>query len=381
MQQFSPNYDHPQIGIIFNAQNRPIMKFHNLTYFTAIIFISLIAFYSCQKEPNEKVDKVISSKDPQALSSSIKVWHGIRTQGNPPAEKGNALQLDNTLTDPLYAIAGRYAIIQPQVISGDVAGYYLKINGAPDYFKVDYTKPRNVRQIQHRNMRVFGLDSAGGNLDSAIVIVLPSNLHVPDTICMTYWAYDNTGNVSNPVDVCVIINSLGTDANGTWLNGNWKYTAEWDNSSPHDTIIYNKWTTMGGYYCSNGMLQWSDYPISGQPFIVADSFFYRKADLTYGTNGGLKYEVDDSWKEIDYYNSSCSNFMFAPTQNEAESLTGAWSYNSTTHKLIIVFEFDDAGIPVEEAYEFDAIKVNDKNMILVDNSDPTDPYYSRFEKF
>jgi hypothetical protein len=32
------------------------------------------------------------------------------------------------------------------------------------------------------------------------------------------------------------------------------------------------------------------------------------------------------------------------------------------------------GIPVEDAYEFDVIKVNDKNVILVDNSDPTDPY-------
>ena len=53
---------------------------------------------------------------------------------------------------------------------------------------------------------------------------------------------------------------------------------------------------------------------------------------------------------------------------------------TTTHKLIIVFEFDDAGIPVEEAYEFDAVQVNNKNVILVDNSDPSDPYYSRFEK-
>lgn len=94
----------------------------------------------------------------------------------------------------------------------------------------------------------------------------------------------------------------------------------------------------------------------------------------------MKYEVDDSWKEIDYYNSSCLNFTFAPIQNEAETLAGVWSCNSTTHKLVIVFEFGDSGIPVEEAYEFDAIEVNDKNVILI-NSDSSDPYYSRFEKF
>lgn len=359
------------------------MKFRKPAYSAAILFASLIVFYSCQKEPKEKVDKVISSKDPVALSSAIKVWHGLRTQGNPPQEKGTALQLDDSFSDPLFAIAGRYAIIQPQVISGDVAGYYLKINGASDYFKVDYTKPRITgRKIQPKRANtVFRLDSAGGNLDSAIVIVLPSDLHVPDTICMTYWAYDNSNNVSNPVDVCVIVKSLGTDANGGWLGGTWKYTAEWDNSSSHDTIIYNRWVAIGGYYCNNGTLQWSDFAMPGQPFLAADSFYYRKADLTCASNGGLKYEVDDSWKYIDYVNSSCSSILVSPVENEAENVTGAWSYNSTTHKLVIVFEFDDSGIPVEDAYEFDVIKVSDKNMILVDNSDPTDPYYSRFEKF
>lgn len=358
------------------------MKFRNLAYFVSLFLAAIIAFYSCQKEPNEKMEKVISSKDPQSVSSSIKVWHGLRTQGNPPAEKGADLQLDNS-TDLLYAIAGRYAIIQPEVISGDVAGYYLKIDGAADYFKVDYTKPRNTgRQMPKKTNRFLRMDSLGGNLDSAIVIVLPANLHVPDTICMTYWAYDNSGNVSNPIDVCVIVTSLGTDANGNWLNGTWKYTAQWDNSSPHDTVIYNKWTgyAWGGYYCNNGLLQWSDVPMPGQSFLATDSVFYRKADLTYGTNGGLKYEIDDSWKDIDYTAATCSNIIFKPVENEAEMLTGAWSYNSTTHKLIIVFEFDDAGIPVEEAYEFDAVQVNNKNVILVDNSDPSDPYYSRFEK-
>jgi hypothetical protein len=360
------------------------MKFSNLACLSSIFIISIITFYSCQKEPKEKIDKVISSKDPQSVSSSIKVWHGIRTQGNPPAEKGSVLQLDNTLAGPLYAIAGRYAIIQPEVIAGDVAGYYLEINGASDYFKVDYTKPRNTgRQKPKKTNSFLRMDSLGGNLDSAIVIVLPANLHVPDTICMTYWAYDNSGNVSNPVDVCVIISSLGTDANGNWLNGTWKYTAQWDNSSAHDTIVYNKWTdyAWGGYYCNNGLLQWSDVVVPGQSFLVTDSSFYRKADLTYGINGGLKYEIDDSWKDIDYMNATCSNIVFRPVENEAEILTGAWSYNSATRKLIIVFEFDDAGIPVEEAYEFDVIKVNDKNVILVDNTDPSDPYYSRFEKF
>jgi hypothetical protein len=363
------------------------MRSHSISA-VAILFCSLfLVFYSCQKEPKEKVDNTISSKNPQQLSSSLKVWHGTRTQGTPPAPKGTALQLDNSATDPIFAFAGRYAIIQPEVISGDVSGYYLRVNGASEYFKVDYSKPRNINgrliRPKHSSTVFARMDSTGGNLDSAIVIVLPSNLQIPDTICVTYWAYDNAGNISNAVSVCIIINSLGADANGAWIDGTWKLTAQWEDNFPHDTVVYNRWVTeeQGGLYCDNGMLQWSDYPIPGKPFLANDSIFYRKVNLTYGSNGGLKYEIDDSWKTIDDANTTCSNIVFNPVENEAESFTGAWSYNSTTHKFVIVFEFDDAGVPVEEAYEFDAVKLNDKSMILIDNTDPSDPYYSRFEKF
>lgn len=357
------------------------MKFRNLAYLALIFSTSIITFYSCQREPNEKIDKVISSKDPQSVSSSIKVWHGLRTQGNPPAEKGTNLQLDNSSPNLLYAIAGRYAIIQPEVISGDVSGYYLKINGATDYFKVDYTKPRNTGRQKPKKAGFFRMDSLGGNLDSAIVIVLPSNLHVPDTICVTYWAYDNNGNVSNAISVCIIVSSIGTDANGAWMNGEWKLTAQWENNFPHDTVIYNRWYSDpegDGYYCNNGVLTALSLP-SSQTFLATDSVFYAKANIILASNGALGYEYNSSWKIIDFPVSSCSTLKF-PTENESDVLTGAWSYNSATHKLILVLEFDDMGVPIEEAFEFDAIKVSDKNMILVDNTDPSDPFNSRFEK-
>jgi hypothetical protein len=88
-----------------------------------------------------------------------------------------------------------------------------------------------------------------------------------------------------------------------------------------------------------------------------------------------------SWKGLDYVNSACPNLILEPVESDSGAMTGAWSYNSATHKLIIVFEFDEAGLPVEEASEVDAIQVNNRNLVIVDNSDPTDPYYTRFERF
>jgi hypothetical protein len=80
----------------------------------------LLMISSCQKELNPKIDEPINSDNPQSLSASLKVWHGVRTQGQPPAPSGGGLQLDNSATGPIYAFAGRYAIFKPEVISGDI---------------------------------------------------------------------------------------------------------------------------------------------------------------------------------------------------------------------------------------------------------------------
>src|SRR4051812_19830653 len=121
------------------------MRIPNFVCLAAGLISLLVLLNSCQKEPKEKIDDQLSSKDPKALSSSIRVWHGTRTHGNPPAQSGSNIQLDNSSSDPVLAFAGRYAIIQPQVLSGsNINGYYVKLNGANEYFKVDYTKPRNI---------------------------------------------------------------------------------------------------------------------------------------------------------------------------------------------------------------------------------------------
>jgi hypothetical protein len=49
--------------------------------------------------------------------------------------------LDATANPTVKALAGRYATILPEVISGDVQGYYVGIAGSGQYFKVDYTNP------------------------------------------------------------------------------------------------------------------------------------------------------------------------------------------------------------------------------------------------
>jgi hypothetical protein len=383
------------IVITFINLNQTNMRLRSLQLTLLMIFTSLLTLVSCQKEfnPGDDDQKKLSSKDPVALSKAIKVWHGVRTQGAPPAPRGTDLQLDNSTSEPLKAFAGRYAIIKPEILTGDVQGYYVALNGANEYFKVDYTKPRDLPGRQagsiHRRNKPFQAADASrqqrnGNVDSSIVVVLPASIQVPDTFCVTYWAYDSVGNISNPVTTCIIVNNLGTDANGGWLIGNWKITSTWD-SYGRDTVIYNKWIVSDDmvYYCHLDSSTGSTYlaPVNnGTPALGADSIFYRKLDLTIGVNGGQKYEDDESEKDLDYMNSTCSNILFYPTSNYTDIITGAWSFNSATNKVTLIFEFDDMGVPIVEAWEYDVIKLNNNHFIMIDNTYPADPFYIRWQK-
>lgn len=364
------------------------MKTRSLSFF--LCFFTLLYSTSCKKtDVKEPETPVLSSKDPQAVSAAVKVWHGERLQGNAPAPRGSGLELNASM--PItHAFAGRYAIIEPVIMQGDVAGYYLQINGSKEHFKIDYSKPRGGRVgTQNKKSRFVtqGGRVQNGNADSAIVIALPASLQVPDTLCVSFCAYDAQGNISNVISTCIVVNSLGADAAGSFLNGSWRQTAYWDSASTaHDTVIYNKWVAPlyhPGYICDpnpntgNNMLT---YNFNNSTSVVSDSTFYEKWNFTFGSNGGMAYAYQEKWKSVDMTASTCSQYVFNPIEDYADNFTGAWNYNSTTGKMVLVLEFDDAGIPSLEAWEFDVVKISNNHILLVDNLILGYPSYFRLEK-
>ena len=79
--------------------------------------------------------------------------------------------------------------------------------------------------------------------------------------------------------------------------------------------------------------------------------------------------------------SSCSQYVFSPVEETVQHFIGAWNYNTATGKMVLIFEFDDAGNPTLEAWEYRVVKLNSNHMILVDESyGPTYVYNIRFEK-
>jgi hypothetical protein len=349
-------------------------------------FIAITTFllYSCQRDVEGTLtdQSKVSSKDPAKLSASLKVWHGTRTTGNAPAPTGNIPSIDPTTNPTVKAFAGRYAIIKPEVLSGNIAGYYVGLANAGQYFKVDFKKPRDIpgRPGKPRHSSLSQRVHTG-NADSSIVIVLPPYINVPDTFCVTYCPYDSLGNIGQPVTTCIIVTSLGAGTGNGWLQNDFKLTASWDVTggvrTGIDTIIYNKWMPEGdGYYCNGGIINGGAI-FNGFTPIVNDSIYYRKNNIRFAINGAFDYKDFEDDKNLDASLSTCSLFSFMPVSNYTDSLTGGYSFNPITNKLVFIWEFDSQGIPDPDYWEYDVIKINDNHFIL---RDPIDNYSIRFER-
>ena len=89
---------------------------------------------------------------------------------------------------------------------------------------------------------------------------------------------------------------------------------------------------------------------------------------TFIVSGCMKAEQKNNssdYKEFNYSSSSCSNYVFN-TLTDSDQITGAWSYNSTTGKMILIFDFDAMGGSDPEAYEYSLIKLNNNKLYLYD---------------
>jgi hypothetical protein len=350
--------------------------------------IAVVAFVACRKTTDSGT---ISAADVSKISTSLTVWHGKNTKGTVPTNPGGSIILDST-QQTIVSYKGGYVVIHPNVQNGTVAGYYVQIDGANSYFKVDYStsqqrpvltqRPAIGAQQHQRVRRKFlsrPVDSTSNSADSAIVIQLPDNI-APGTFCMQYWAYDANGYTSAPVTVCVTIDQLGASDGSSWT-GNWNITrykyepyddgydeyitdTTWHNN-PYDT------TNIDGYYkqfCVDGHLSYdsgsyydpnTNQSITGpsEAILVPDIYWYNNFIFTLSANGAWTDKGSDGEKYYNGYYGSCDSLSYYYTKSEDSfSDIGGWSYNAGTNKFTIV-EKDSIG-SVEDTWvdEFDVLQ-------------------------
>ena len=142
----------------------------------------------------------------------------------------------------------------------------------------------------------------------------------------------------------------------------------WESVNGKDTTYYDG-------YCVDGRPSYSCDSIICSDLIFATHISSYNDVMTFGKTGALQYKSDGFDKSVLIDSSSCSNLKYESTPF-SEEINGAWSYDVTSKKITLVFDFDELGFPDPEAIEFELVKV-DNNKIYLKESDG---WIMRFEK-
>ncbi|HEY1166872.1 MAG TPA: hypothetical protein VGE90_16970 [Chitinophaga sp.] len=329
-----------------------------------------IALYACKKDNdnnNDNGDNTTKQIDPanaKELTAAVKVFHGTSVAGAMPLAAGTgapvlAAQSNN---QSVMAINGRYAVITPEVESGDISGYYAKVTGADSYFKVDYSKPVNGRKKPALQSGLFKV--TGGNADSAIVIVLPVNVK-PGTFCVEYAAYDAQNRISNLIKVCVTVIAAGTDESGKAILGSWRLNREQHNGVWEDP--YKADSSFNQYACSADTLVHCS-PNYTNCRSVAYIINQKQTDeVTFTDNGRYESLYAAKSMHLSLEHSPCSNPKYI-TYTDSDTDGGGWSYNATTKKLTIIYDYDD-GEPNYDVLVIPVIELSSTKLVFENDVD------------
>ncbi|MCP9235988.1 YfaP family protein [Lewinella sp. JB7] len=178
------------------------------TYFFALILLTNL--FSCDKKEEEFVDP----SDPDALSAVLILPDGnVRQDGAPPPPTAAAsapsvtnripeLISSNGSTTPL---AFNYANA-----ADDLAGCYVQIDGAGNYFIVPYNQ------------------ASGSSGQLSLPLGLPTNV-LEGTFRVNFSVFNNAGEVSNTATASVVVLRLGT--------GVVQISLSWDDTSDQDLHV------------------------------------------------------------------------------------------------------------------------------------------------
>jgi hypothetical protein len=297
-----------------------------------------MAFFACKKDSKTDTtpptDETSASIDPVALSAAVKIGYATNMTGDLPAPSadGPTLFIDGYENRTYYAVNNRYVVIYPQSDKGFVAGYYVKINGAQTYFKVDYKAAAGARKLNKSQ----GFREEGDNSDSSIVIKLPTGL-VGDTFSVKYAAYDTLNRVSNSITAIVSIIASKDSTDNSLLYGRWRYNRE--------KMNYNDWsnpksykpdTSYTNYSCVDGKLQGCKEGYSCEPYI-SSIIGTVSSDQTFSANNLFTTLYATINKSLYPDNSTCSNLVYSDYSRNYPNASG-YTYNNTTKVLTLIYD-------------------------------------------
>ncbi|WP_299434523.1 hypothetical protein [uncultured Maribacter sp.] len=308
-----------------------------------------IAALSCSKDDENKLD---SNPDPDgvnkkeevlldvnAVSSGVIIEGATKKQGSPVPSGDIEFSLDYEKQTAFQTNGFDIQFKAPQ----GFAGAYVQLkdeNGMADsYFDIPvgatsgvYDKAaKTTKRGFFANKKSAKSNIAGKGEDTSIDVNFETEV-TAGTFCYVICVYDGQGNISEPEEVCVTVESWGGNTN---LVADWGFTKEIDNG---ETI--NK----GEEYCDEDGYTTTLDCASGETKEITIEYCYTTNSLlmTFNSDGTYEYTYNDTDRDFDWDASKESCEAVYEDEEEIYVSKGNWAYNEEESKLTIVeFEYTE----------------------------------------
>ena len=159
-----------------------------------------------------------------------------------------------------------------------------------------------------------------------ISLIDGTNLEEVYEICV----YDGAGNISNPQEVCVTVESWG---------GSSKIVGEWNLFEEVDIFGGESDTTLVGEEDCSGV---EEIECNNENTFMTDYYCYltHNSSLTFNADGTFEYTSSDSSKEIKLFESKESCEAIYDEVERSELSKGNWAYVQDTNDLILIMYSD-----------------------------------------
>ncbi len=353
------------------------------TIFRTAVFAALLVTASCAKDETSSEEQQSQEQEEQLestplevnmVSDNVVINGGTQEDGTPPVPNG-AISLNLSDAGQTAFLGEGFEVSLDS--DAELVGAYIQFKAkdgtiADSYYDVDLDANKTEdsgKSSKKRNLKKNAFDLSSKIDEVELDVDFNENIE-PGEFCYVLCVYDAEGNISEPEEVCLTVESWGGSSE---LIGLWKLTKD-DYTQEGVTVSAD----LGEEVCSDG----SELECSGQgTFQSIYCTTTDKFNIEFNEDGSYTYELFISGRDTDYNTSmeSCQ-VVFEPSDFYYTS-SGKWAYIKSENKLAMLeFEYDEDSYTgtyeIGEAYALydETVELSESSLVL------TDKYYIDYEE-
>jgi hypothetical protein len=271
--------------------------------------------------------------DENLVIDNLSIVGATKKTGSPIPNGAISFELDNPTST---AFLKNGFTIDFKESSDAFIGAYLQIksfdgNLADGYLDIDNITAKQAKVKSKSGKQAFSAKASktGGSLTVNFLDAIK-----PGKFCYVICVYDANGNISQPTEVCVEVESWG---GYSAITGNWAFLSEEDienGVSDGVTKLGEEYCEESSFYCNNG----------NTPIVYEYCDAITALDLSFNSDGTYILNEAYNYSDIDYDASQTNCVAVAENGTSYYKSEGKWAYDEEEGVLTLIeFYYDEDG--------------------------------------